>query len=70
MSIATLTSKGQTTIPRDIRDDLDLKAGDQLAFTLLADGTVIVRAKRRSITDLYGAAKGRGKKVALARMKR
>jgi AbrB family looped-hinge helix DNA binding protein len=71
MATATVTSKGQTTIPKDIREDLDLKAGDRLAFTLLADGTVIVRAKKRSVGDLYGAAKKRSAgKLSLARMKR
>ena len=57
MSTATLTSKGQTTIPKDIRDALGLKPSDELRFTLLADGTVIMRAKRRDIADMAGAWK-------------
>ena len=56
MSNATLTSKGQTTIPKEIRDKLGLKAQDRLNFTLLPDGTVIMRAKKRSLTDLAGIA--------------
>jgi AbrB family looped-hinge helix DNA binding protein len=55
MSFATVTSKGQTTIPKAIRDGLGLKAGDKVRFTLLSDGTVIMRAKKRSIRDLFGA---------------
>ena len=55
MSTATLTSKGHTTIPKDIRDALGLKPSDELRFTLLADGTVIMRAKRRDIADMAGA---------------
>ncbi len=62
MSDATMTSKGQTTIPRDIRDGLDLEAGDRLTFTLMPDGAVIMRAKKRSIADLYGVAKKSGRK--------
>ncbi len=54
MSIATLTSKGQTTIPKDIRDGMGLQPQDQLNFTLMPDGTVIMRAKKRSIVDLCG----------------
>jgi AbrB family looped-hinge helix DNA binding protein len=54
MSLATITSKGQTTIPKSVRDGLGLKAGDKVRFTLLADGTVIMRAKTRSIRDLAG----------------
>jgi antitoxin PrlF len=52
MSETTLTSKGQTTIPKEIRDQLGLRAGDRLTFTLLPDGTVILRVKNRSITSL------------------
>ena len=32
MSAATLTSKGQVTLPADIRRDFDLQAGDRLVF--------------------------------------
>ncbi|HXV00466.1 MAG TPA: type II toxin-antitoxin system PrlF family antitoxin [Caulobacteraceae bacterium] len=54
MAFATVTSKGQTTIPKAVRDSLGLKAGDKVRFTLLSDGTVIMRAKKRSIRDLFG----------------
>lgn len=54
MSVATITSKGQTTIPKDIRDALALQPKDKIQFTLLPDGTVILRAKRRSILELQG----------------
>jgi AbrB family looped-hinge helix DNA binding protein len=54
MSLATMTSKGQTTIPKDIRDALDLRPQDQIQFTLISDGTVILRAKHRRIEELYG----------------
>lgn len=56
MSNATLTSKGQTTIPKEIRDSLGLKAKDQLNFTLLPNGTVIMRVKNKSLLDLAGIA--------------
>jgi AbrB family looped-hinge helix DNA binding protein len=52
MSIATLTSKGQTTIPRDVREAAGLQTGDRLHFTVLEDGTIILRVKNRSIRDL------------------
>ena len=48
----TLTRKGQVTVPREIRDRLGLKAGDKLTFTLLSDGTVIMRAKTKQLADL------------------
>lgn len=51
---ATLTSKGQTTIPKPIRDGLRMKAGDKISFTLMADGVVIMRVKNKRISDLAG----------------
>lgn len=55
MADSTMTSKGQTTIPKDIRDGLGMKPGDRMTFTLLPDGTVIMRVKNRSLAGLAGA---------------
>lgn len=55
MSETTLTSKGQVTVPREIRDRLGLASGDKLTFTLLSDGTVIMRAKTRRLLDVAGS---------------
>ena len=41
-----MSARGQVTIPKAIRDALQLKAGDAIDFTLLADGTVTLRANR------------------------
>lgn len=69
MAIATLTSKGQTTVPRDIRERLGLEPGDQLHFTLLPNGTVVMRAKKRSLAALAGSLHAPGRRpVAHARM--
>lgn len=54
LSQSTLTRKGQTTIPKEIRDSLGLHAQDKLHFSLLSDGTVIMRAKKRSIASIAG----------------
>ena len=51
---ATLTSKGQTTIPKEIRDSLRMKAGDRMTFTLMPDGTVVMRVKSKRFNDLAG----------------
>jgi AbrB family looped-hinge helix DNA binding protein len=40
---ATLTSKGQITLPKEIRDRLGLDAGSMLDFQLLADNTITFR---------------------------
>jgi AbrB family looped-hinge helix DNA binding protein len=51
---ATLTSKGQTTIPKLIRDSLGIKTGDKMTFTLMPDGVVIMRVKNRRVSALAG----------------
>ena len=54
MSIATLTSQGQVTIPKEIRQKLALRAGDRITFTPTADGGVIIRAKKLPFERLIG----------------
>ena len=51
-SSATVTSKGQVTVPADIRQRLGLKAGDRLDFHLTDSGKLtVVATKRRSILE-------------------
>jgi len=59
---ATLTSKGQTTIPKEIRDSLGMKSGDRMTFTLMPDGTVVMRVKSRSLAELAGSLHKKGRK--------
>lgn len=59
---ATLTSKGQTTIPKEIRDGLGMKSGDRITFTLMPDAIVVMRLKNKSITDLAGTLHKKGRK--------
>jgi len=68
---ATLTSKGRTTIPREIRDSLSMKAGDCMTFTLMPDGTVLMRVKARRVMELAGILhKKRRKPVPVERLSR
>lgn len=69
MNFATVTSKGQTTIPKDVRAAANLKAGDRIHFTVLADGTILVRVKNRSIRDIAIKPPG-GRRVSIAQMNR
>jgi len=59
---ATLTSKGQTTIPKEIRDELGMKPGDRVTFTLMPDATVVMRVKNKNISALAGALHKKGRK--------
>jgi antitoxin PrlF len=49
---ATITSKGQVTIPKRIRDELGLDAGTEVEFVLEEDGTIRVRPKRPAMDRL------------------
>lgn len=69
MSESTITIKGQTTVPQPIRDALHTAPGTKLLWNLMPDGTVMVRAKTKSILDLAGMLKApRGKKVSVDAM--
>jgi len=59
---ATLTSKGQTTIPKPIRDSLGMKAGDRMTFTLMPDGVVLLRVKNKRVANLAGLLYKKGRK--------
>ena len=69
MSESTLTVKGQTTVPQPIRDALHAQPGTKLQWHLMPDGTIVVRAKTKSILDLAGMLKApKGKKVRIEDM--
>lgn len=50
---STLTIKGQTTLPKDIREGLSLSAGDRIRYIMLDDGQVRL-LKVRSVQRLAG----------------
>ena len=54
---ATLTSKGQITLPKEIRDRLGLDAGSMLDFELLADNTITARQVQPDARRLRGLLK-------------
>lgn len=53
MSSATVTSKGQITLPKEVRQELGLKAGDKVEFDKV-DGRFVLRPRNRSILELAG----------------
>jgi AbrB family looped-hinge helix DNA binding protein len=47
MAASTLTSKGQVTIPKEVRERLGLKEGDRLVFRFDDQGNLLVRPEAR-----------------------
>ena len=69
MSESTITAKGQTTVPREVREKLGARPGTKLVWHVMPDGSLIVRAKTRSILDLAGSLKAPdGKRVSIEDM--
>jgi len=61
MSQATITTKGQVTIPKAVRDRLDLRAGDRLDFVVNDSGEAVIRRVSRSVGEVRGLLAHRGK---------
>ena len=70
MSVSTLTSKGQTTIPSDIRAYLQLDAGDKLEFIKQENGTVLMVPATIDVAELQGILPKPSKPVTLEAMHR
>lgn len=69
MPEAAVTSKGQITIPAEIRKRMNLEPSDRVVFTLLPNGTTVMRPKNRSIKSLAESLKGRHKRVSIRDMR-
>ncbi len=54
MPTATVTSKGQITIPKQVRDRLGVHQGDRIEFVVDPGGSVSLQPLRRSARDLAG----------------
>lgn len=59
---STLTSKGQTTIPKEIRNGLGMKSGDRMIFSMMPNGAVLMRVKNKSVLSLGGRLFKRGRR--------
>lgn len=71
MPTAKITSKGQVTIPKIVRERLDLKAGDKVDFILESDNRVVLRPAKLDVRDLKGMLYRPGRKpLSVEEMKR
>jgi antitoxin PrlF len=59
LAAATITSKGQVTIPVQVRTALGVDAGDRLEFVELKKGQFAIMAATRSLKELNGLFRGR-----------
>ena len=62
MPESTITAKGQTTVPRQIREHLGAGPGTRLVWHVMPGGGLIVRAKTHSVLELAGTLKSPKKK--------
>ena len=62
MSTSTLTSKGQITIPKEVRDQLHLKTGSRLEFFVEPSGRVILQALNSDFRSLRGMIRSKRKR--------
>lgn len=65
---ATITSKGQVTVPKMVRDRLHLRPGDRLEFLVDEDGTLRVVPVTASLRQLKGMVQRPTRAVSLSEM--
>jgi antitoxin PrlF len=70
MSTSTLTSKGQTTIPKDVRKRLNLHPGDRLEFVIDEDGRVLMLPASIDASELAGMLKPPVRPISVEDMNR
>ncbi len=66
----TLTSKGQITLPKNIREKLNLQIGDKLEFLIQDDGTAKMIPLTSSVKQLKGIVAKPQKAVSLEDMEK
>ncbi len=70
MSSATLTTKGQITIPADVRRSLGVQAGDRVEFVQVDAGRFELVAATRSVRELKGLFGKPARTVSIEEMNR
>jgi AbrB family looped-hinge helix DNA binding protein len=68
MSEAKMTSKGQITLPKEIRLKLGLKQGDRVRFIVEADGRVRLLPAKRDVSELMGILPSPKRRLSLEEM--
>ncbi|MBI1747663.1 MAG: type II toxin-antitoxin system PrlF family antitoxin [Acidobacteria bacterium] len=66
MPASLITTKGQTTIPKKIRDYLHLQPGDKIDFVIEENGRVVLEPATLDVSDLEGILHRPGMKAVSA----
>ncbi len=69
MTTGTLTNKGRTTIPKEIRRHLGLRPGDKIHFVVEEDGRVVIVPVTLSVKELRGSLPKPPTAISLSEMK-
>ena len=62
MALATLTNKGQVTIPKEVRDSMGLHPGDKLEFVITENGEALFKPVTKKVDDVFGRLYKHGRK--------
>jgi len=62
MALATLTSKGQVTIPKEVRSSLQLHTGDKIEFVITESREALMRPVTKKVDDVFGRLHRPGRK--------
>lgn len=66
---AKVTSKGQITIPQEVRQEMGVRAGDRVLFFIEGDGSVVIRkVPAKSLDDLVGLLGQPRRKMSIHQM--
>lgn len=63
MATATITSKGQLTLPKEVRDRLGVHPGDKIDFVFSTDGQLVVKPRTIHVEQLFGLLHRKGGKA-------
>ena len=66
MPQSTVTNRGQTTVPKEIREYLGLESGDRIDYTVDAEGRVFLTPSTISIVELDGTLSSRWRKEGVS----
>jgi antitoxin PrlF len=66
--VATITSKGQVTIPKSVRELLGVRPGDRVSFRVDTDGRVVVETAAVDVRAIFGTVRPRRRGVSVEDM--